>query len=196
MGTAGTGPEVCARTLPATMTMPVLQTARLSLRHFGRADAPFIFELLNEPSWLQHIGDKGIKTLSDAERYIQDGPVTMYARLGFGLYLVELTESSESVGMCGLIKRDTLEDVDLGFALLSRFQGNGYAYESAAAVMSYATTRLGLDRIVAITSPNNQTSGKLLRKLGFTLERSITATGGGQDLMLYSIGTPTSNGSS
>src|SRR6202161_2697396 len=110
MGTAGTDPEVCARAVPATMTMPVLKTARLSLRHFGRADAPFIFELLNEPSWLQHIGDKGIKTLSDAERYIQAGPVTMYARLGFGLYLVELTGSSESVGMCGLIKRDTLED--------------------------------------------------------------------------------------
>ena len=172
------------------MTMPVLQTARLSLRHFDRADAPFIFELLNEPSWLQHIGDKGIKTLSDAERYIQDGPVTMYARLGFGLYLVELTGSSESVGMCGLIKRDTLEDVDLGFAFLSRFWGNGYAYESAAAVMSYAKIRLGLDRIVAITAPNNQTSGKLLRKLGFTLERMITATGGGEDLMLYSIKLP------
>ena len=85
MGTAGTDPEVCARALPATMTMPVLKTARLFLRHIGRAEAPFIFELLNEPSWLQHIGDKGIKTLSDAERYIQDGPVTMYARLGFGL---------------------------------------------------------------------------------------------------------------
>jgi [ribosomal protein S5]-alanine N-acetyltransferase len=178
------------------MTLPVLRTARLALRHFDRADAPFIFELLNEPSWLQHIGDRGIKTLSDAERYIQDGPVTMYTRLGFGLYLVELTGSSESVGMCGLIKRDTLEDVDLGFAFLSRFWGNGYAYESAAAVLSYATTRLGINRIVAITAPNNQTSSKLLRKLGFTLERLITATGDGQDLMLYSITSPTSNGSS
>ena len=174
--------------------MRVLQTVRLSLRHFARADAPFIFELLNEPSWLQHIGDKGIKTLGDAERYIQDGPVTMYARLGFGLYLVELTGGSESVGMCGLIKRDTLEDVDLGFAFLSRFWGNGYAYESAAAVMSYAKMRLGIDRIVAITSPNNQASIKLLRKLEFRLERLIIATGGGQDLVLYSITSPRSNG--
>ena len=174
--------------------MRVLQTVRLSLRHFARADAPFIFELLNEPSWLQYIGDKGIKTLGDAERYIQDGPVTMYARLGFGLYLVELTGGSESVGMCGLIKRDTLEDVDLGFAFLSRFWGNGYAYESAAAVMSYAKMRLGIDRIVAITSPNNQASIKLLRKLEFRLERLIIATGGGQDLVLYSITSPRSNG--
>lgn len=174
--------------------MRVLQTVRLSLRLFARADAPFIFELLNEPSWLQHIDDKGIKTLGDAERYIQDGPVTMSARLGFGLYLVELTGGRESVGMCGLIKRDTLEDVDLGFAFLSRFWGNGYAYESAAAVMSYAKMRLGVDRIVAITSPNNQASIKLLRKLGFTLERLIIATGGGQDLALYSITSPRSNG--
>lgn len=174
--------------------MRVLQTVRLSLRHFARADAPFIFELLNEPSWLQYIGDKGIKTLGDAEHYIQDGPVAMYARLGFGLYLVELTGGSESVGMCGLIKRDTLEDVDLGFAFLSRFWGNGYAYESAAAVMSYAKMRLGIDRIVAITSPNNQASIKLLRKLEFRLERLIIATGGGQDLVLYSITSPRSNG--
>ena len=156
------------------MSVRVLQTVRLSLRHFDRADAPFIFELLNEPSWLQYIGDKGIRTLGDAERYIQDGPVTMYSQRGFGLYLVELTRSSEAVGMCGLIKRDTLEDVDLGFAFLSRFWGHGYAYESAAAVMSYA---------------------KMRRKLGFTLERLITATGGGQDVMLYSITSPGTNSS-
>jgi RimJ/RimL family protein N-acetyltransferase len=141
---------------------------------------------LNEPSWLQYIGDKGIKTLSDAERYIEDGPVAMYAQLGFGLYLVELAASGESVGMCGLIKRDTLEDVDLGFAFLSRFRGNGYAYEAAAAVMSYAKISLGIDRIVAITTPDNQASIRLLRKLGFTLERLITATAAGQDLELYS----------
>ena len=176
------------------MTMPVLRTARLSLRHFDRADAPFIFELLNEASWLQHIGDKGIKTLRDAERYIQDGPVTMYTRLGFGLYLVELTGSGESVGMCGLIKRDTLEDVDLGFAFLSRFWGNGYAYEAAAAVMSYAKKRLGIDRILAITTPSNKASGKLLRKLEFKIERLIVATGDGQDLMLYSITSQGTNG--
>ena len=130
------------------MSTRVLQTQRLTLRHFDLNDAAFIVELLNEPSWLQHIGDKGIKTSSDAERYIQDGPLAMYARLGFGLYLVELTDSGEPLGMCGLIKRDTLQDVDLGFAFLSRFWGNGYAYEAAAAVMSYAATRLRIDRIV------------------------------------------------
>jgi ribosomal-protein-alanine N-acetyltransferase len=174
----------------------VLQTQRLTLRHFDGADAAFIFELLNEPSWLQHIGDKGIKTFEDAERYIQNGPVAMYARLGFGLYLVELTDSGEPLGMCGLIKRDTLEDVDLGFAFLSRFWGNGYAYEAAAAVMSYAAMSLGIDRIVAITSPTNQASGKLLRKLGFTFEHLVVTTVGGQDLMLYSIASTSDNPSS
>jgi RimJ/RimL family protein N-acetyltransferase len=182
--------------LPRNMSVRVLKTVRLSLRRFERADAPFIFELLNEPAWLQYIGDKGIKTLGDAERYIQDGPVAMYARLGFGLYLVELTKGGESVGMCGLIKRDTLEDVDLGFAFLSRFWGNGFAHESAAAVMSYAKTRLGIDRLLAITAPNNEASSKLLRKLGFALERLISATGAGQVLMLYSITLPGSLASS
>ena len=95
------------------MSTRVLQTQRLTLRHFDHNDAAFIVELLNEPSWLQHIGDKGIKTSSDAERYIQDGPLAMYARLGFGLYLVELTDSGEPLGMCGLIKRDTLQDLSL-----------------------------------------------------------------------------------
>jgi RimJ/RimL family protein N-acetyltransferase len=158
------------------MSTRVLQTQRLTLRHFDLNDAAFIVELLNEPSWLQHIA--------------------MYARLGFGLYLVELTDSGEPLGMCGLIKRDTLQDVDLGFAFLSRVWGNGYAYEAATAVMSYAATRLRIDRIVAITSQTNQASGKLLRKLGFTFEHLVATTVGGQDLMLYSITSPSSDTSS
>lgn len=167
--------------------MEVLQTIRLTVRHFERADAPFILELLNEPSWVRYIGDKGIRTLADAERYIQDVLVAMYARLGFGLYLVELTGSGESLGMCGLVKRDSLEDVDVGFAFLPRFWGQGYAYESAAAVMSQARVGLGLARLVAITLPTNQAASKLLLKLGFTFERMIVATTGGEELMLYSI---------
>ncbi len=174
----------------AAQRMRVLQTRRLTVRHFDRADAPFILELLNEPSWVQYIGDKRIKTLSDAERYIQDVLLAMYARLGFGLYLVELTGGGEPLGMCGLVKRDSLQDVDLGFAFLSHFWGHGYAYESAAAVMAHAKLRLGLDRLVAITLPTNQAASQLLRKLGFTLERTITATSGGEDLLLYAIALP------
>jgi [ribosomal protein S5]-alanine N-acetyltransferase len=171
------------------MTIQVLQTERLRLRHLESADAPFIVELLNEPSWLKYIGDKAVRTVRDAQRYIEDGPVAMYARLGFGLYLVELNGRAESLGMCGLIKRDTLPDVDIGFAFLSRFWGNGYAYESAAAVVSYAKRHLGIDRIVAITTPINVASSKLLLKLGFALERSNFRIGG-DDLMLYGITLP------
>jgi [ribosomal protein S5]-alanine N-acetyltransferase len=169
------------------MALRVLQTERLTVRRFERADAPFILDLLNEPSWVQYIGDKNIKTLGDAERYIQDVLLAMYARLGFGLYLVEETENGEALGMCGLVKRDSLQDVDLGFAFLSRVWGHGYAYESAAAVLSHAKT-LGLDRIVAITLPTNAPASKLLQKLGFTFERMITAKT--EDLMLYSIALP------
>lgn len=177
----------------AAQRMRVLQTRRLTVRHFDRADAAFILELLNEPSWLQYIGDKGIKGLADAERYIHDVLVSMYERLGFGLYLVELTDSGEPLGMCGLVKRDSLQDVDLGFAFLSRFWGHGYACESATAVMSHANMRLGLDRLVAITLPTNLAASQLLRKLGFTLERTMAATSGGEDLLLYATALPVSD---
>ena len=173
--------------------MRVLQTRRLTVRHFDRGDAAFILKLLNEPSWLQYIGDKGIKTLADAERYIQDVLLSMYDRLGFGLYLVESTGSGESLGMCGLVKRDSLQDVDLGFAFLAKFWGHGYAYESATAVMSHAKMPLGLDRLAAITLPTNQAASRLLKKLGFTLERTIAATSGGEDLLLYATTLPVSD---
>jgi RimJ/RimL family protein N-acetyltransferase len=173
------------------MTRQVLQTERLRLCHLHCTDGPFIVELLNEPSWRRYIGDKNVHTVSDAERYIKDGPVAMYARLGFGLYLVELKERGEPIGICGLIKRDTLADIDLGFAFLSRFWGNGYAFESAAAVISHAKKSLGIDRIVAITTPGNLASGNVLRRLGFTLERAAIPIGG-EDLMLYALTPPES----
>jgi [ribosomal protein S5]-alanine N-acetyltransferase len=168
------------------VTTQVLQTERLRIRHFDGADAPFILELLNEPSWLKYIGDKGIHTVIEAQRYLENGPVAMYVRFGFGLYLVELKERGEALGMCGLIKRDTLPHVDLGFAFLSRFCGNGYAYESACAVIAYANKQLGIDRIVAITKPGNRASIHLLRKLGFTLERADLPIGD-EEVMLYGI---------
>ena len=116
--------------------MKVLETDRLILRWLSTDDAEFILELLNEPSFLQYIGDKGVRTLEDARNYILNGPVDMYARLGFGLYLTELKERGVPLGICGLLKRDGLEDVDIGFAFLPRFWAKGYAYESAA-VLAY-----------------------------------------------------------
>ena len=163
----------------------VLETERLILRWLRTDDAAFIFELVNEPSWLKYIGDKGVKTLKDAENYIRKGPVEMYGRLGFGLYLVEIKESNEPIGICGLIKRETLEDVDLGFAFLPRFWGKHYAFESATAAMSYGKNVLGLPRIAAIISQDNRPSERLLEKLGFRFERKVRLSTSDDELKLY-----------
>jgi len=165
--------------------MTVTQTERLLLRWLDVRDSAFIFELVNEPSWLRYIGDKGVKTLQDAQRYIENGPIEMYQRLGFGLYAVELKENGAPIGICGLIKRDALVDVDLGFAFLPRFWTKGYALESASAVMSYGRSALGLSRIVAIVSQDNHRSARLLEKLGFRLESSVSLQPDGDELKLY-----------
>jgi len=165
--------------------MEVAQTERLLLRWLNAGDSAFILELLNEPSWIRYIGDKGVKSIQDAERYIERGPVEMYRRLGFGLYLVELKENGAPIGICGLIKREALLDVDLGFAFLPRFWSSGYAFESASAVMSYARRALGLYRIVAILSQDNDRSANLLLKLGFRFESTVRLQRDGDELTLY-----------
>lgn len=152
--------------------MTVLETERLSLRRLTTDNAAFILELVNEPAWLEFIGDKNVHSLDDARNYILNGPIGMYERLGHGLYLVELKQGT-AVGICGLIKRDGLDDVDIGFALLSRFNGKGYAIEAARAVMSYGRNVLKLGRIVAITKPANEKSIKLLAKLGLQFEKNV-----------------------
>ncbi len=153
--------------------MTVLETQRLVLRRLSADDAEFILALLNEPSFLRYIGDKGVRNIADAVRYIQTGPVASYERFGFGSYLVQLKESGVPIGMCGLLKRDTLPNVDIGFAFLPSFWSQGYAFEAAAAVMTYGRDVLRLRRIVAITSPDNEASSRLLEKLGLRFERLI-----------------------
>ncbi|RAN77841.1 GNAT family N-acetyltransferase [Bacillus sp. SRB_331] len=163
--------------------MIVLETERLTLRWLDVKDAPFILELVNDPAWIQFIGDKGLKNLEDAKKYILNGPVDMYNKMGFGLYLVERKEDLTPLGMCGLIKRDSLEDVDIGFAFLEKFRSKGYGYESAAAVIEYGVQKLGLKRIVAITSIDNVASGTLLEKVGLRFEKIISDSG--EDLKLF-----------
>ncbi|HEY3566644.1 MAG TPA: GNAT family N-acetyltransferase [Thermoanaerobaculia bacterium] len=165
--------------------MKVLETERLILRRMSTGDADFILGLLNEPSFLRFIGDRGVRTLEDARAYILKGPVDMYERLGFGLYITELKGEGVPIGMCGLIKRDFLEDVDIGFALLPGFWGQGYAREAAAAVMEHATGALGLKRLVAITNPDNQSSIGLLEKLGFRFDRMIRTKADGEELRFF-----------
>jgi len=165
----------------------VLETERLILRWFHIKDAPFILELVNDPAWIQFIGDKRIQNLEDAKKYIINGPVDMYNKMGFGLYLVERKENLTPLGMCGLIKRDSLEDVDIGFAFLEKFRSNGYGFESASAVIEYGVQKLGLKRIVAITTIDNINSGKLLEKIGFQFEEIISDSGENLKLFGYNI---------
>jgi RimJ/RimL family protein N-acetyltransferase len=163
----------------------ILETDRLRLRRLSVDDADFILRLLNEPSFLQNIGDKGVRTREDACLYILNGPVASYEKFGFGLYLVELKESGAPVGMCGLLKRDVLEDVDVGYALVPEFWSKGYAVESVSAVISFARETLGLKRVVAVTNPNNQSSIRLLEKIGFRFERMVRLSDDASEIKLF-----------
>ena len=163
----------------------ILETERLILRQMTVDDDEFIFELVNEPAFIRNIGDKGVRTLEDARDYILTGPVASYAKFGFGLYVVELAETGMPTGICGLLKRDSLENVDIGFAFLVKFWGKGFAHESAAAVMEYGRSALGIKRIVAITSPDNEGSIRVLGKLGLRFERMIRMPGSDEDTRLF-----------
>jgi len=147
--------------------MQVFETERLILRRLDLEDAAFMLELATEPAWRRFIGDRGIHDLDSARGYLERGPLELYRRLGFGLYRVELKDAGTPIGICGLIKRDALQEADLGFAFLSRHQGHGYALEAAAATLDHGRRDLKLGRIAAITDPENARSIRLLEKLGF-----------------------------
>lgn len=163
----------------------ILETDRLALRVLSVADAPFMLELLNDPGWLRFIGDRGVRTLEQAQAYIEKGPAALFARFGFGFYVIELRAGGVPIGVCSLIKRDFLDAVDLGYALLPQYAGHGYAFEAAAALIDYAGRELGLNRLVAIVSQDNHRSARLLKKLGFRYERLVQYPGEAAELMLF-----------
>ena len=163
----------------------VLETDRLVLRWLAVEDAEFILQLLNEPSFLRFVGDKGVRTIDDAREYILNGPLKSYERFGFGLYLTELKEPRLPIGICGLLKRDSLENVDGGFAFLPQCWRQGDAFESASAVMAHGRDVFGLDRIVAITSPENEGSIKVLEKLGLKFERTTKLSEDAPEVKLF-----------
>jgi RimJ/RimL family protein N-acetyltransferase len=156
----------------------------LRLRRLEFSDAPFVIELLNEPGWLEYIGDKNVHSIEDAHRYLREGPIGMYERHGFGLYLVERKRDGAALGMCGLIKRDGLEHPDIGFAFLARMTGRGYAQEAAAAVVQQARA-LRLPTLLAITTPTNRASQRVLTKVGLRFEREIRLTQDAETLHLF-----------
>lgn len=167
--------------------MKIFETERLVLDELTLEDAPFILELVNEPDWLKFIGDRGVRDLDDARGYIQKGPMDMYARLGFGLYRVASKADGTPLGMCGLIKRDSLPDVDIGFAFLARYHDRGYAREAAEATLIHARDKHGLKRILAITAPDNARSIGLLLKLGFTYEKLVHLSVDGGESKLFAL---------
>lgn len=168
----------------------VLETERLILRRLTPGDAVFIFELVNEPSFIENIGDKGVRTQQDAVRYIRQGPMTSYDQHGFGLYRVEMREGGIPIGICGPLKRETLEYPDMGFAFLPSFWRRGYAFEAASGVMSYARDVLGLKEIAAITTPGNERSIKLLQKMGFQFQETTRLSENESAIKLF-LNTPT-----
>lgn len=164
----------------------IRETERLLLREFNLMDAAFIIELVNSPGWLAYIGDRNIKTIEQAAAYLMNGPIKSYAQNGFGLYMVELKADSMPIGMCGILKRETLENPDIGFAFLPACTGQGYAFESAAATMVFAKEVLRLPFICAITVPENKASIKLLEKIGLKLVKPVQYKGSDETLILYS----------
>ena len=162
-----------------------IQTGRLTLRRLTEADAEFILGLLNEPSFLQYIGDRGVRNLDDARAYLQKGPIASYERFGFGLLLVTRTADGTPIGMCGLLKRDALEDVDVGFAFLPAHWAQGYAFEAASAVIAHGAAAFGLTRVAAITQADNHGSIRVLEKLGLRFERMITMPGETEPIQFF-----------
>ncbi|HZI89737.1 MAG TPA: GNAT family N-acetyltransferase [Candidatus Polarisedimenticolia bacterium] len=167
------------------MDLPILETERLSIRRFTLEDAAFILALVNDPEWLRHIGDRKVHSLEDARGYLANRVLASYERHGFGMWAVCLRETGEPIGTCGLIRREGLTDVDIGFAFLPGHRGKGYALESARSVLDHGIRALGMKRILAIVSPANDSSIRLLEQLGMKLERMIRLPDDAEEIRLY-----------
>ena len=165
--------------------MKILETKNLILRQVSPDDAQFIFALLNDPAFIRNIGDRGVRTLDDAHDYIRNRLVASYEKFGFGMYLAILKDSGDATGLCGLVKRDGLDDVDIGYAFLPQYRSKGYATESALAVKEYAKSVIRLKRLVAITDPANRGSIRVLEKIGLEFEKMVRLSEDDIDLRLY-----------
>ena len=170
-----------------TIHIKPIVTERLTIRAFTLDDAAFIVTLVNDTDWLRFIGDKAVKTEEDARRYLTAGPMAMYALHGFGLCAIDRTKDRSTIGMCGLIRREGLEDVDIGYALVPAARGQGFAREAARSVLEYGLATLGIDRIVAITDPDNVASTRVLEAIGMRFERHIQLGEGAKRVALYAV---------
>lgn len=167
--------------------MSVIETARLRLREMGDDDAPFILEVLTDPDFVANIGDRGVHDLSSARRYIIEGPGASYVKYGFGLFIVERLADQAPLGICGLLRRDSHPDVEIGFAFVPRARGRGYALEAARATLGFAQRTLGITRIVALAKPDNRSSIRILENLGMRFERMVRFTPDGKECRLFAL---------
>jgi RimJ/RimL family protein N-acetyltransferase len=164
--------------------LPELETPRLILRRLQFDDAPFLVTLLNEPSFIENIGDRGVRCVEDAHRYLREGPLAMYEKFGFGLWHTALRDGVP-VGMCGLLQRDNLPEADVGYAFLPQYWGQGLAYEAASATLRHAARKVALNRVLGVVSGGNAGSIRVLEKLGMSFERMVSLRDGEPPARLY-----------
>ena len=169
------------------MSGPILETERLQLRWMTLDDAPMMFAVWNDPAFLRFVGDRGIRSLEEAEASMRDGPVHLYAEYGYGPFRVSRRDDGADMGVCGLYRRDGLDEPDIGFAFLPEFRGQGYGYEASVAVLDHARDELKLPRVTAIVSPSNDASIALLEKLGMRYDKMMRLPGDDEDVSLYVI---------
>lgn len=167
--------------------MKTLTTERLTLRLVSVDDAPFVLELYNQPDFYRFVGDKQIRTVSEAQRYIEASMLRMQELKGVSLLVVEITQSRKPIGICGLVKRDTLTTHDIGYGFLPEAYGYGYGFEAAEAVVTYAKEDLKLEQLVAMTNNDNRRSISLLKKLGFRFEHVLQRYDNGRTLELHCL---------
>jgi RimJ/RimL family protein N-acetyltransferase len=163
----------------------IVETKRTVLQELTSDDAEFILRLVNEPSFLANIGDKGVRTLADARDFIADGPWRRGQPPGHGQFLVELKPDRKPIGVCGILYRPALDVTDFGCAFLPAYWRQGFATETLAAVIEYGRTTLGLESIVGLTAPHNEASIGILRKLGMRFDRMVQMTDNDPGTALY-----------
>ena len=163
----------------------IAETERLIIKKFTTNDASFFKDLVNMPHWLKYIGDRNIKTITDAETYIKNTHLKSYKSVGFGFYKLILKETNIPIGSCGLVKRDELEDVDIGFAFLEEYEKQGFGFEASKAVIKLAKNEFGIEKLLAITVPYNIGSIKLIEKLGFKYEKRVKPFEDDEELLLF-----------
>lgn len=173
--------------LTTEKNMDIISTERLHLRVMRLDDAEFYLRLVNEPTFISNIRDKGIRTLDESRASIEIGALASQEKFGFSFYLVEDRTTHLPMGICGLTKRDSLDDVDLGYAFLPEFCGQGYAYEAALAVLTHTKNSLPIKQLAAITSPTNERSNRLLIKLGFIFQKTTLLAGDNTETRLYRL---------